>query len=215
MTGHSGAGGAGWLDRPWRDVPWVVVDVEGNGQRPPDLVEAACLPIDHGEPGAPRTWLVLPPRPITGPVTRIHGIRNSDITDAPATADVAAEILAAVAGRVVVGHHVGVDLAVLHRELDGWTPPEALDTLRLAKRVWPGLRSYRLDVLCERANPGPPAGAGQRHRAGHDTTLTARLFLALVATIDASTVDSADQLTARQLLSYADPAAAGAGDPLF
>jgi exodeoxyribonuclease X len=207
VTGGSGAASVDWLNRRWREVPWVVVDVEGNGQRPPDLVEAACLPVDDGRPGTGRSWLVRPPRPITGMVTRIHGIHNTDVADAPAVAQVAAEIRVALAGRVVVGHHVGVDLAVLHRELDGWTPPAVLDTLRLAKQIWPGLPSYRLDALTQRiGHTTPPAAAGRRHRAGHDAALTAGLFLAIAATID--TV-AGGQFTARQLLAPADPVSAG------
>ena len=184
-----GAAGLG-LSRPWRQVPWVVIDVEGNGQRPPDLVEAACLPIDNGIPGQIQTWLVRPPRPITGLVRRIHGISNADVAGAPATAEVAEQIRAALAGRVVIGHHVHVDLAVLGRELGGWTPPAALDTLRLAKATWPGQRSYGLDQLTtlarlRAAQPSsiPPAGVGGRHRAGYDTTLTAALFLALTQAV--------------------------------
>ena len=188
-SSHAGAAGLG-LSRPWQQVPWVVIDVEGNGQRPPDLVEAACLPINGGVPGQVLTWLVRPPRPITGLVRRIHGISNADVAGAPTTADVAEQIRAALAGRVVIGHHVHVDLAVLGRELDGWTPPAALDTLRLAKATWPGQRSYGLDQLTTLARlraaqpPSiPPAGVGGRHRAGYDATLTAALFLALTQAV--------------------------------
>lgn len=193
-AGSPGVGAAGLgLSRPWQQVPWVVVDVEGNGQSPPDLVEAACLPLDGGVPGQVRTWLVRPPRPITGPVRRIHGIGNADVAAAPAVADVAEQIRAQLAGRVVIGHHVHVDLAVLGRELGGWTAPAALDTLRLAKALRPGLPSYRLDNLTAAdpapslvptsgSSPLPPAVLGSRHRAGYDVRLTAALFLALTRT---------------------------------
>lgn len=107
------------LDCPWQNAEWVVVDVEGNGRQPPDLLEAACLPIDDGQPGILQTWLVRPPRPITALATRIHGISNPDIADAPPVAAVAADIQAALASRIILGHQVHVDLAVLTRELRG------------------------------------------------------------------------------------------------
>ena len=212
----SGVGAAGLdLSRPWQQVPWVVIDVEGNGQRPPDLVEAACLPIDGGVLGRVRTWLVRPPRPITGPVRRIHGIRNADVAAAPATADVAEQIRAELAGRVVIGHHVHVDLAVLGRELGGWTAPSALDTLRLAKAVWPGLPSYSLDNLTtlarlRAASPAllPLSGVGGRHRAGYDTTLTAALFLALAHTVTHTATEAVTRAVTR-----ADTRADRATDP--
>lgn len=198
------------LDRPWPDAEWVVVDVEGNGQQPPDLLEAACLPIDGGQPGILQTWLVRPHRPITGLAARIHGIRNPDVADAPPVASVAAEVQAALAGRVVVGHQVHVDLAVLSRELRGWSPPHRLDTLRLAKAVWPALPSYRLDALTQHAGIQPPHQAtGRRHRAGYDAALTAALFLALAQAVG-------DLPTAAGLISLAHPTASsprtGAGD---
>jgi DNA polymerase III epsilon subunit-like protein len=187
------------LERNWQDAEWVVVDVEGNGQQPPDLLEAACVPIDGGQPGILQTWLVRPHRPITGLAARIHGIRNPDVADAPTVAAVAAEIQAALAGRIVIGHQVHVDLAVLTRELRGCAAPLRLDTLRLAKAVWPGLPSYRLDALTQHAGIQPLHQAtGRRHRAGFDAALTAALFLALAQA-------AGDRLTAAALISLAHP----------
>ena len=213
-----------WLGRAWAEVPWVVVDVEGNGQRPPDLVEAACLHIDGGVPGRVQSWLVRPPRPITGPVRRIHGIRNADVATAPTTAEVAGQILGQLAGRVVIGHHVHVDLAVLGRELGDWGAPAVLDTLRLAKAVWPGRPSYSLDNLTSttphRQSPVPsttdatsvtsalPPPLQVRHRAGYDVALTAGLFLALAQAAartgsDRSASTTGGTLRAARLLSLA------------
>jgi exodeoxyribonuclease X len=73
-----------------------------------------------------------------------------------------------------------------------------VDSLRLAKAVWPGLPSYRLDALVERAGIGPPQAAGtHRHRAGYDAELTAALFLALAAEADHG------ELSAAQLVALA------------
>jgi DNA polymerase III epsilon subunit-like protein len=38
----------------------VVVDVEGNGQQPLDLLELAVVPIIGGIIGEPSSWLVKP-----------------------------------------------------------------------------------------------------------------------------------------------------------
>jgi exodeoxyribonuclease X len=198
-----------WLSRPWPEVGWVVVDVEGNGQQPPDLVEVACLPIDGSRPGQVQTWLVRPPRPITAAVARIHRISNRDVAAAPPVSEIAGQIRAALDDRVVVGHHVGVDIGVLGRELDGWRPTAMLDTLWLAKRIWQALHSYRLDALASRARlPTPPDTAGRRHRAGHDATLTAGLLLAL-----AQAADPAGTVPAGRLLRMARPRPAGPDDP--
>jgi len=46
----------------WTSLNYVVVDVEGNGQRPPDLVELAAVPIIGGRIGDAQSWLVRPDR---------------------------------------------------------------------------------------------------------------------------------------------------------
>ena len=61
---------------PWSSARLVVADVEGNGRRPPSLVEVALVPIVAGRIGEPASWLVRPPEPITWQATRVHGITN-------------------------------------------------------------------------------------------------------------------------------------------
>ena len=174
------------------DRDLVVVDVEGNGQQPPEIIEIAVLPLSASGsvPVADlQTWLIKPRLPITPVVTqKVHGIRDRDVVDSPAWPDVADDIARALVGRVVVAHHASVERRLLGTHLPAWHPPLVLDTLRLAKRVSPGLDGgYGLDRLILRADlPGPPSeigpdGAGmRRHRAGHDAWMTAGLLIALI-----------------------------------
>lgn len=180
----------------WDELNYVVVDVEGNGNRPPDLVELAAVPIRHGRIGQPRSWLVRPPHPIQWQARNIHGISNDDVSGAPAVADVADNILAALDGLVPVGHNVHVDLDVMTRSLPGWQPVEAFDTLKLARRFW-NLPSYRLGILVEHRHLAVDIPDGlQPHRAGYDALVTARLF------IDLATSASADGATLDELRQY-------------
>lgn len=165
----------------WDEVDYVVVDVEGNGARPPDLVEVAAVPIHGGVVGQPRVWLVRPPVPITWQARKIHGISNDDVANAPTIDTVAGEIKAALGDAIPVGHAVHVDLDVLHRSLPGWDHPTALDTLKLARRAF-DLESYKLTALVEHRHldAGVPAGM-QAHRADYDALVTARLFVDLAS----------------------------------
>lgn len=162
----------------------AVVDVEGNGGQPPEIVEIAVLTLD--EPVSCEdlsTWLVRPVQPITPLVTRkVHGIRNADVADCPAWAQVAADVADLLTDRTLIAHNASVEHRVLTTHLPAWQPPMVLDTLRLAKHVWPGLPGgYGLDRLIVHADLDTgEKGAGQRHRAGYDTWMTAGLLLALV-----------------------------------
>ncbi|WP_191094147.1 3'-5' exonuclease [Nocardia colli] len=162
----------------------AVVDVEGNGQTPPEIIEIAILTVS-GETvdiGDMRAWLIKPQQPITQIVTRkVHGIKNSDVESCPGWVEIAPDIDAALAGRTLVAHNAGVEQRVLASHLPDWSPPMVLDTLRLAKAVWRDLPSYSLDKLLEHAGLDMSAVAEQGyHRGGYDAWAAWRLLCRLV-----------------------------------
>ncbi|AZE55207.1 hypothetical protein C4K03_3052 [Pseudomonas synxantha] len=60
----------------WPSEPIVIVDVEGNGHTPPDLVELAIAGFPVIEGAEPSSLLIKPPIPITWQAKRVHGIGN-------------------------------------------------------------------------------------------------------------------------------------------
>jgi len=166
--------------RQWSRARFAVIDVEGNGAHPPDLVEIAIVLVIAGRPQPARTWLVKPPAAITWRAKSIHQISNADVADAPPVADIEADVVAVLAGAdIVVGHQVWVDVDVITRSCPSWAPLPALDTLRLARSQYPDLPSHKLGDLVQEFDLDP--ADGHAHRAGHDTTVTARLLLHLIA----------------------------------
>lgn len=180
---------------PWTTFDYAVVDVEGNGQQPPDLVEIAIVPIDNGTIGAPKSWLVRPPRPITPMARRFHRISDDEVAGAPTTAEIAGELHAALNGMVFVAHNAGVDLGVVGRELPGFQPPQVLDTLKLARRLLPSRNSYKLGALVDAFGlaDGLPSSLAP-HRATYDAIVCARLLTHLASP------DESAPLTLRDLL---------------
>jgi DNA polymerase III epsilon subunit-like protein len=194
MTARSG--------QRWHEVDYVVVDVEGNGARPPELVEVAVVPIRAGAIGEPTSWLVKPPSAITWQARKVHGISDHDVADAPELVEVADEVRAALGAHaagdvVVIGHHVHVDLDVLTRCLPGWQPTIAYDTLRLARWLVE-LPTYRLGTLVRARHLDQDLPSGMRpHRAAYDALVTARLF------VDLATSARPDGLTVADLQEHA------------
>ena len=166
----------------WRRINYVVVDVEGNGQQPPELIELAVVPITGGKVGEPTSWLVRPPHPVKFFATSLHGLKTSDVALCPPIADIAAEVRHALGVPALVAHNAHVDVNVLERELEGWKAPEVFDTLRLARRLVPDLLSYKLGMLAERFELASGLSDGLApHRAAYDALVTARLFVHLAA----------------------------------
>jgi len=195
----------------WTTLTYVVVDVEGNGQQPPDLVELAIVPIVGGVIGEPLAWLVKPDHPIKHIATQFHGLRTSDVADCPTLMDISAEVLAALDADALVAHNAHVDVGVLGRELPGWQVPEVFDTLRLARRLVPGLLGYKLGDLVERFKlaEGLPNEL-KPHRATYDALVTARLFVHL-----ATQAASLEELRGQPPKSDDDKAAGEDASTLF
>jgi exodeoxyribonuclease X len=162
----------------------VVVDVEGNGQNPPEIIEFAALRVDETVVDAAglRSWLIRPLKAISPLVTRtVHGIRNADVADRPPWSEVAPQVATVIDGRVLVAHGAHVEHRVIGAHLPEWQPPMILDTLRLAKDVWPGLPGYSLEKLVAHADLDVTAVADQQpHRAAYDTWCAWQLLRALV-----------------------------------
>ncbi|MFE9331716.1 exonuclease domain-containing protein [Streptomyces sp. NPDC006925] len=161
--------------------PLYIVDVEGNGANPPDLVEVALIPVEDGRvvPDQARSWLIQAPVSIPARVTRIHGITNAMTEAAPRWSQVAGEVRALLEGAWIVAHSASVEYNVLTRHLPDWQPAGVVDTLRLAKDADPGQKGYGLDPLTARHHIDLSAVPGARHRAAYDAHATGLLLLQL------------------------------------
>jgi exodeoxyribonuclease X len=166
----------------------AVADVEGNGQQPPDIVELAILAVDGpGDASDFRTWLVCPPRPITPIVRRIHGISNQDVEMCPPWSAIQGEVSNLLAERILIAHNANVEYRALGTHLPQWNPPTVLDTYKLAKHVWPKLKSHKLTELIAHAEIDTSGFNDQRpHRAGYDTWCAWLLLCALLGAKDLS-----------------------------
>jgi exodeoxyribonuclease X len=185
MAGQTSAGRTASKMADWTSLRYAVVDVEGNGQQPPDLVELAFVPIVGGVIGEPVSWLVRPETPITSFAKRIHGISNETVAEVPIFAAVRNEVLRALDADALVAHNAHVDLGVLGRKVGDWKRPEVFDTLKLARRLLPGAGNYKLGTLVDgfRLAEGL-ADDLTPHRATYDVLVTARLFVRLATLPD-------------------------------
>ena len=159
----------------------AVVDVETTGLSPRTdrVVEVGVVLLDdRGEVEAEFETLLDPGRDV-GP-TGVHGIRASDVVEAPAFADVAPYLRSLLAGRVVVAHNALFDLRFLAREFGrAGLQVELLPTLctmRLPPLLFrPGTRS--LQALCDFADIPLVHG----HAALHGARATAQLMLHMLS----------------------------------
>jgi len=183
----------------WKECHFIVIDVEGNGQSPQEIIELSIVPVFREEIGRPYSWLIRPQRPVTERVTLIHGISNNDLLHCRSSKELVDEIREALGENIVVGHNVCIDTQLIRNQFGDWSPIAILDTLKLAKYVRPELNSYSLDTLIGTYNLKMPPS--MRHRASGDALVTAQLFLTLVSELEDS---KRDLLTLSQIAGSAD-----------
>lgn len=168
--------------RRLEDIPFVVVDVETTGGRPPAdrIVEIAAVRIRGGRLDGEWSTLVNPGCPIPWFVERLTGIDDALVTRAPAFGSVAGPFLEFLGGAPFVAHSAHFDWQFVNAELihaSGGTLTNArVCTVRLARRLLPHVRRRNLDAL---ANLFGIAIEG-RHRALPDARATARLLAHLL-----------------------------------
>ncbi|HEX8967649.1 MAG TPA: 3'-5' exonuclease, partial [Chloroflexota bacterium] len=174
-----------------REVPFVVVDLETTGGSAvfDRVMEVAAIRVQNGVVQDRVERLVEPGMPIPAFVTRITGINAALVRGQPTFDSLLPELRRLFEGAVIVAHNASFDCNFLANAFTraglAWEG-QRLCTLRLARRLVPGLHSYRLDSLC--------AFLGftfvQRHRAGPDAEATLHLLQHLLQTAMSSGIDS-------------------------
>lgn len=163
----------------WPSEPIVIVDVEGNGHSPPDLVELAIAPFPVETGNEPSSWLIKPPNPITWQAKRVHGIGNTKVKSAPTWDEIRVDVEQQLIGKWFVAHNASVDYGVMKRHLPQWAPLGVIDTLKLARHVYPDAQSHSLSALLTLTGLDSEI-SGELHRAGEDARVTALLLDRLI-----------------------------------
>ena len=176
-------------------TPFVVVDLETTGGSAvyDRVMEVAAIRFENGVVQERLERLVEPGVPIPPFVTRITGINAALVRGRPSFDSLLPDLRRLFEGAVVVAHNASFDCNFLINSFNRTGVAcnfERLCTLRLARRLIPGLHSYRLDSLC--------AFIGftfvQRHRAGPDAEATLSLLQHLIETATNRGIDSLTSL---------------------
>ncbi len=165
------------------ECTFAVVDVEttGSSSRTGDrVIEIAIAVLCEGGVKMAIDTLVDPERPIPSFITGVTRITQEMIRGKPCFTEIASDVVGALAGRIFVAHNLRFDWSfvsseasrALHVTLAG----PRLCTVRLAKRLIPGLRSRSLDSVARYLG----IEIENRHRAGGDAMATALVLQQLL-----------------------------------
>ena len=112
------------------------------------IVELSAIRIRSGEITNEYFYrLVNPEIDIPPMISKIHGLKNTDLLNEPKFKEVSSDLLEFINGQNLIGHNVQVDYRLLKRKLPDYEPSLVIDTYKLVKNRVKGLKSYGLDNL--------------------------------------------------------------------
>jgi DNA polymerase III subunit epsilon len=156
---------------------YAIVDIETTGSYAANngITELAIVLHDGKKIIDRFESLVNPGAPIPRFIQVLTGITNEMVADAPPFVELAPRVESLLREAVFVAHNVNFDYSFIkqHLEMAGFAfNTRKLCTVRLSRKVFPGLQGYSLGKLCRQLG----IDIENRHRAGGDALATATLF---------------------------------------
>jgi DNA polymerase-3 subunit epsilon len=170
---------------PLKELTFAVFDTETTGLMPnkDEIVQIGAVRVVNGRlvEGEVLDQLVNPGRPIPPASTKVHGIFDEMVADAPDPASAVAQFHDFARDAVIVAHNAPFDMAFLqkHGRRAGLTfDHPILDTVLLSAVVFGTNEEHTLDALCARLGVTIPAQL--RHTALGDAHATAEALCRLL-----------------------------------
>lgn len=160
---------------------YAIVDIETTGgHASANGITEIAICIHNGKKVVERySTLVNPGRDIPIYISALTGITNDMVQKAPPFEDVAHDVYHLLNNNIFVAHNVNFDFSFVRHHLAaaGYELRcNKLCTVRLGRKIMPGLPSYSLGKLCRHLNINNES----RHRAAGDAEATAQLFSLLL-----------------------------------
>ena len=157
---------------------YSIVDIETTGHSN-RITEISIFIFDGKQIINEYTTLVNPECSIPPFITNLTGITNAMVGSAPKFYEIAKKVLEITKDTIFVAHNVNFDYNIIQKEfkdLGADFKRKKLWTIRLSRKLIPGLQSYSLGALCTTQN----IVIKDRHRAKGDAEATTILFQKLV-----------------------------------
>ncbi len=164
----------------------IIFDTETTGldSREDRIIEIGGIELDNHFPTGRTLHLYINPgdRKVHPDALAVHGITDEFLSDKPAFAEVAEQILTFFEGAKWIAHNATFDMGFINAELGrlgmpAIAPSDVIDTLSLARRKHP-MGPNSLDALCKRY------GIDNSHRTKHgallDSELLAEVYIEMI-----------------------------------
>ncbi|MGN1269833.1 MAG: PolC-type DNA polymerase III [Clostridia bacterium] len=177
------------------DATYCVLDLETTGLsfRTEKITEIGIMKVKNHKVIEEFSTFVNPEKPIPQRVVEVTNITDDMVKDAPTIEEVLPKVLEFVGDSVLVAHNADFDIGFLKHnctELGLKLGNTYLDTLRLAKALFPEYKKYKLGIIAE--NLGIKVEVA--HRALDDVDTTVKVFNVMLDMLKEKNVVTLDDM---------------------
>ena len=164
------------------DDTFVVFDIETTGlsKETESITEIGAVKVVDGKIIDRFSTFVNPERPIPAEITKLTGITNEMVADAPVITEILPRFLEFCQDAVLVAHNANFDTGFIRLNAERKCGIEVkntgLDTVELSRSLLPELKKHKLDIVCEQLG----VSLEGHHRAVNDAEATAEVFLKFI-----------------------------------
>jgi DNA polymerase-3 subunit epsilon len=149
--------------------PVVYVDIETTGGSPikSNIIEIGAIRVEDGIVTDEYRSFVNPGSSVPYWITKITGIKDADLVQAPYFDEIAYQLHSILNGAIFIAHNVRFDYSFIKHQLDGCGyefKPKLLCTVRLSRALYPEDNGHSLEKIIKRHGILTNA----RHRAFDD-----------------------------------------------
>ena len=163
-------------------MAYVVIDIETTGLAKyyHKITEIAAVKLNKGKIKGKFQSLINPETHIPSFITRLTGIDDEMVKDAPLIHETMPSFLKFLGDKIFVAHNASFDYGFLNHNAETGIENPRLCTRKLANRLVPDLYSKKLGVLCEHFG----INNNQAHRAMGDALATSELLNSFFKILD-------------------------------
>jgi len=173
----------GFESRELGATEFVVFDLETTGAKAPPcrIIEIGAYRVRDGRVADEFQTLINPEMPIPEFITRLTGISNEMVANAPVFSDVVHDLLSFIGDSILVAHNSGFDMGFLNYEIgrvfeEYRVANPCLCTVMLSRKLLPDIINHKLKTVAAHYS----VDLVNHHRAGPDAFATAHVFVNLL-----------------------------------
>ncbi|MCI9016518.1 MAG: 3'-5' exonuclease [Clostridia bacterium] len=155
---------------------FVAIDVETTGLSPliNELIEISAIKYEGNRKVATFTTLIKPKANIPYKITKITGITNDMVKNAPYIEEIMPSLIKFIGDNIIVAHNANFDYRFLQNySKNSFSKNKLIDTVAIGRKLYPKLPNHKLGTIAKHIG----IKEDNFHRAEFDCECCAKIYM--------------------------------------